>query len=532
MAPDRDTPRRTRRDRQGADPFKVGLVFLAVTAVLVFLGFTKGLPFQHDFRVNAVFESANSIRANSPVRIAGVNVGKVTGIKRHEGTNAAVVEMEIKDRGLPIHKDATAKIRPRIFLEGNFFVDLHPGTPSAPALGDGDTIAITRTATPVQLDQVLTALQSDTRAELQELLREYGTALTAEPTAAEDRDADPMARGETAAESLNDAIRYGGNALKNTAIVNEALLGLERHDLSRGVAAVARVMKALGRNERQLQDLVTDFNTTMAAFASEHDALQRSVALLGPTLENTDAALTSLNRAFPPLRALAREVLPGVRETPATIEASFPWITQTRGLLGRDELRGLARELSPATRDLARVIDGSIDVLPQADLAALCATRVVLPTGDIKIDEGALSNNVENYKEFWYAMVGLAGESQNFDGNGQMVRFQPGGGGQTIQTGAIGGNAGDILFGNVNEKPLGTRPAFPGKRPPYKPDEPCKDQKIPDLNAARLGPADGGGAGVIPRAVARRSAGPAVRDRTSVTAQLVDRLNPFRKAGR
>ena len=34
--------------------------------------------------------------------------------------------MEIEDKGLPIHKDATLKIRPRIFLEGNFFVDLSP----------------------------------------------------------------------------------------------------------------------------------------------------------------------------------------------------------------------------------------------------------------------------------------------------------------------------------------------------------------------------------------------------------------------
>ena len=43
--------------------------------------------------------------------------------------------MRIDDKGQPIHKDATATIRPRIFLEGNFFVDLHPGTPSSPKLG-------------------------------------------------------------------------------------------------------------------------------------------------------------------------------------------------------------------------------------------------------------------------------------------------------------------------------------------------------------------------------------------------------------
>ena len=61
------------------------------------------------------------------MRIAGVNVGKVTKVERKDGTDGAVVTMEINDDGLPIHKDATAKIRPRIFLEGNFFVDLQAG---------------------------------------------------------------------------------------------------------------------------------------------------------------------------------------------------------------------------------------------------------------------------------------------------------------------------------------------------------------------------------------------------------------------
>ena len=56
-----------------------------------------------------------------------MNVGKVTSIEREPGSDTAIVTMEIDDKGLPIHKDATAKIRPRIFLEGNFFVDLQPG---------------------------------------------------------------------------------------------------------------------------------------------------------------------------------------------------------------------------------------------------------------------------------------------------------------------------------------------------------------------------------------------------------------------
>ena len=77
------------------------------------------------------------------MRIAGVDVGIVTSVDRiGHGSNAAVVTMNIDNNGLPIHADATAAIRARIFLEGNFYVDLHPGTPSSAWL----TIAESRKA--------------------------------------------------------------------------------------------------------------------------------------------------------------------------------------------------------------------------------------------------------------------------------------------------------------------------------------------------------------------------------------------------
>ena len=119
---------------------------------------------------------------------------------------------------------------------------------------------------------------------------------------------------------------------------------------------------------------------------------------------------------------------------------------------------------------------------------------MILPTGDVKIADGPLTSGAENYKEFWYTMVGLAGEGQNFDGNGMYVRFQPGGGDQTISTGKVGPLTGDTLFANAVAAPLGTRPAFTAHRPPYKPDVPCYTQKIPDLNGAATGAADGSSA--------------------------------------
>ena len=127
----------------------VALLTLAILLPLIYLGFTKSIPFKPQYEIKAAFESSNNLKNGSPVRIAGVEVGKVTKVERAErGGEAAVVTMRIGKAGRPIHDDARAKIRPRIFLEGNFFVDLEPGTPSAPELADGDTIPINQTAAP------------------------------------------------------------------------------------------------------------------------------------------------------------------------------------------------------------------------------------------------------------------------------------------------------------------------------------------------------------------------------------------------
>jgi phospholipid/cholesterol/gamma-HCH transport system substrate-binding protein len=472
--------RRGRR-RGGRSPVTIGIIALVVAAIALFLGFTKDIPFTTPFEVKAVFQSANSIRPGSPVRIAGVNVGKVKSVQPQQGTNAAVVTMQISKDGLPIHTDATAKIRPRIFLEGNFFVDLQPGSPGQPDLGDGDTIKITQTATPVQLDEVLTALQSDSRADLQQLLAGLSTAFNAKPTKAQDANMDPISRGKTDAQAFNSAYDDIPSSERSTAQVFDALLGTQpTEDVSRLIQGTANTTGALIRNENALTGLITNFNATMAAFASEAGNLKATIRKLPGVLEQADATLTSLNNSFPPTRAFAREILPGVRETPATIDAAYPWIAQTRKLVSPQELGGLVRQLSPATADLARLTDRTIKLLPKTTLASRCVTHNILPTGDLQIND-EFKTGQPNYKEFLWALVGLAGEGQNFDGNGPYVRFQTGGGSQQISVGRDSNNSGQV-FGNNVAVPLGNRPFYPGKRPPYRPDVTCYTQKVPNVN--------------------------------------------------
>ena len=511
-------------------PVTAGAILATVLIVVTYFGFTKHIPFTHGYRLQAVFESSNSIRPGSPVRIAGVNVGKVKKVERAGSSDAAVVTMELDKKALPIHKDATLKIRPRIFLEGNFFVDLKPGTPSSPTLSDNDRIPMTQTSRPVQLDEVLTSLQSDARVDLQDVLINYGQSLKHQPTAAENANQDPDVKGATGAKALNESLKYSGPALRNASIVNQAVLGTQPGDLAKLIKSFGVVAGALDRNEDALKSLITNFNITTAAFASESGNLQATIRLLAPTLRNANRAFASLNAAFPPTRAFAREILPGVRETPATIDVSYPWVAQTRKLLGPKELGGLAKELQPTTVALAKLTDNSIALLPQIDKVNRCLTNVVLPTGDIKINDGQLTTGVENYKEFWYTMVALASEGQNFDGNGNYVRFQVGGGSQTVSTGKTS-TGGDALFGNAVAKPIGTRPKYPGKRPPYKPDVECATQTIPNLNGAATGGVESS-VRTQARPTGLRDTGTQVRggagsSSPSVADELAKRLNPF-----
>jgi ABC-type transporter Mla subunit MlaD len=435
-----------------------------------------------------------NIKGKSPVRIAGVNVGKVTSIKR-EG-NTGVVSMEIESRGLPIHSDATAKIRPRIFLEGNWFVDLLPGSPSAPALSSGSTLPITQTADPVQLDQVLDALNTDTRANLQNFLIGYGDGLTRKPNAEEDAEQDPDVRGLTGAQAVNKAYQRGPSSLRGSAVINNAIGGTEPHDLSKLVASIGKVTAALNVHEQQLGELIVNFNTFFSEFAAQSVPLRATVAELPSSLLAIDRGLASLNASFPPTRAFAHDILPGVRATNATVAATIPWIEQVRLSLAPSELGGVAKGLVEATPSLARVTSEQTPFYQQTELFNKCLTKVLIPAGNAKLQDGTSTSGVEAYKEFWYGLVGLNGIGQGFDGNGSFTRFLLGGGGPTVRsapTSLQGTNEKGLrLLAHASLAPLGTRPAFPSSEPPYQPLVPCYTQTLPNFNGPQSsGPADG-----------------------------------------
>jgi phospholipid/cholesterol/gamma-HCH transport system substrate-binding protein len=479
---------------QRTNPVRFGAVLLVIVAIAAFFGFTKHIPFKHEFRLKAAFASALNVHAKSPVRIAGVNVGKVSAIERVG--NTGVMTMEIESGGMPIHSDATVKIRPRTFLEGNWFVELQPGSPSAKTLSSGATLPITQTSDPVQLDQVLDALNTDTRANLQNFLIGFGNGLTRKPDAAENAEQEPEVRGLTGAQAFNQVYHRSPSALRGGGIISQATSGSDAHDLSKLVASIGKVTAALNVHEQQLSELIPNFSAFFHSFAAQASSLSAAVARLPGGLRSINRGLTSLDAALPPTREFALDIIPGVKQTPATVAAGLPWIEQVNASFAPSEIGGVASGLSAASPSLSRLFAEQPAFFHQQELFSKCLTSVFYPAANTKIQDGTNTSGVEAYKEFWYALTGLAGAGQSFDGNGTVFHTVIGSGGQTVRSApaSIQGTKlrGLPLLAHATLTPQGTSPAFPAEEPPYQPLVPCYTQKLPEFNGPLAsGPADG-----------------------------------------
>ena len=452
------------RDR-GPSAFAVGVAVIVITIVATYLGFTKDVPLLNNpYEIKAAFRDTSGINNGSPVRIAGIDVGEVTNVEHtRPGARSATVTFSIEDEGRPIYADASAKIRPRIFLEGNFFIELTPGTPRSGELDEGDTIPAEQTAASVQFDQVLKALKSDTRNDLKTVFREVGKAQDA-----------------GGAKAFNESLAYQANAYRFTAIVAEALLGERPRDLSTLVREGGAVAEALNA-PRRLRELVSDFNTTAAAFASRESALTTAIGELPRTLRASTPALDALNDAFPDVRRFARGARPGVRSLGPTVEAALPLVRQLRGLVQDRELGTLARNLRSATPPLAQVADTGRTVLGELRALASCTMNVLVPFGDDKLEDKAFPTHGPVYQDLAKFLPGLAGESRSFDANSQYFKVLGTGGAETL-------NLGNGLFGTVAEPVVGVNPPPIRRRPPLAPDVPCETQQPPDLRSNPQGP--------------------------------------------
>jgi ABC-type transporter Mla subunit MlaD len=382
--------------------------------------------------------------------------------------------MELNDSARPIHADASFKLRPRLFLEGNYFVDMQPGSPNAPEVDDGHVFPVNQTAYSVQLDQVLTTLQGDVRADLQTLLDQLGNAFVR----------------YGGAEGFRQAFAGSGPAFKYTSQVSEALLGTQPGDLQGVIHGLDRVIRGLGRNEATLQDLVRNFRIVSGSFAAQDVALSQAIQVLPEVLDAAHPAFANLNASFPSVRAFAREALPGIRSTAPTIDAATPFIAQVRALVSRRELRGLVADLRPTIPKLADLASSSVGFLDEARALSSCFNEVVIPWSEDTVDpldpNYPLEPTGRVFEETAYGLAGIASESRSGDANGQYIRVLGTGGANTaiipnaVPT-ATGGGL-QNLVGTTLFPLLGAMPNIrDSDKTPFRPGVACETQEPPNL---------------------------------------------------
>ncbi|HEX4108627.1 MAG TPA: MlaD family protein [Solirubrobacteraceae bacterium] len=337
----------------------------------------------HGYVFHAEFDQAANLADNEDVRIAGVNVGRIVSVSPRNGLTDA--KMELDKQYAPLASNAHAILRSKTLL-GENFVEITPGSPSAPKLPENGYLPTSQIGTTQQIDQVLSMLNPQTRAALQEFTHNFASALSGQGT------------------NLNAAIGNSAGAIEDLQQTVD-ILDQQGGDVQRLVSASASALHALGARGAALQTLVTAGDQVLSATAARNTQLTATINALPPLLAELKPTLSEVQSvaavAAPTLRVLrpvAPLVAPALRETDVTAPILTTFFKDTPALV--DSVRkgtpaatslvgsagAFANQLDPAARQLVPILQMIVaydhDVVGDAaNLAAATEGTYKVPSG-------------------------------------------------------------------------------------------------------------------------------------------------------
>ena len=291
------------------------------------------------FVVKADMSTAQAVTPGQgqTVNIAGVQVGEISRVELKEGKARITLRME--PRYGRVYKDATVLLRPKTGLK-DMVAELEPGTPGAGRLKDGGVIPVSQTLPDVNLDEILAALDGDTRDYLTVLLGAGAEGL--------------RGNGRELANALRriePSARYGRKVF--------ASLAKRRQNLKRVIHNLSLVMDELGAKDDQLAEFVENSNAVFASLSSQDANLRATLSELPSSLQATQTGLGKTKTLADELGPTLQALRPGARALGPTLKQVRPFVKETLAAL-RDEIRPFVRasrptvrELRPAARDLA-----------------------------------------------------------------------------------------------------------------------------------------------------------------------------------
>lgn len=282
---------------------KVGIFVLTAFVLLAYMTtrITRGTSITGDtYTVYAVFENVSGLKANSPVEIAGINIGTIKSIGLDN--NQARVKMAV-DQGVQIYQDAAVSIRTRGVL-GDKFVEINPGSPQTGPVQDQDTI--TRTIQPTDIDQIM-ARVGDIAQDLSVLSSSVSQVFGGPEGEAGMREAFTNLR--QASVHLNELIQA------NTRGINLIVDNMEQ--FSSDLVSMSQA------NRQGISNIVSNFET-----ASRE---------LNTTLKQVNSILATAETGKGPVATLLKdqEMSSSMKETVASLESVSKKLDEGKGTLGR-----------------------------------------------------------------------------------------------------------------------------------------------------------------------------------------------------
>ncbi|HYF25344.1 MAG TPA: MlaD family protein [Baekduia sp.] len=322
-----------------------------LTAVAVLVALACGIGFyilqeqrlripvleESPFVVKAEFSTAQAVvpGQGQTIRVAGVRVGDIRSTELVDGR--AVIEMEL-DREFDdlVRTNATAFLRPKTGLK-DMFVELNPGTKDAPVAPEGFTLPISSTLPDVNPDEILGALDADTRDYLKLLISGAGKGLDG--------------RGE----DLRDVLKRFEPTYHDLAAVTRET-GKRRVELRRLVRSLNLLNSELADNRGDVSELIQVSSRVFRQFATERDSVEALARELPGALQRTRDALANVRDYARVLRPAADDLRPVARALKRTNEAVTPFAREAAPIL-RTQVRPFVQTARPTVRRLAPVAD-------------------------------------------------------------------------------------------------------------------------------------------------------------------------------
>jgi phospholipid/cholesterol/gamma-HCH transport system substrate-binding protein len=472
--------KKTGRRRQ-LNPLVIAALVIAVTLFIIYYAFHQGLPFVSKYTDYAVVNNSVNVRADSPVRIAGIDIGAVAGTT--PDGNLTKIAFSIQDNGLPIHKDATITIRDRLFLEGGYYLQLDPGSPSAPVAPQGWTIPVQNTATPVQFYKILSTFNSSARTDLEQTLNTLNQAFSPTPGAP---------ASDSGAGGLKQAIPQLTPLMKDVSYVSQALTGTHAGDVERLLRTASLLTTTLNDNGSTLNSLIGGLNQSTSALVAQDSDLARTISGVDQTLQVAPAALTAINAALPPLANLARTLTPSLRVSPPLLSTLSTTVAQLSRLITPAKRGPLLTALRTTFTTFPQVLTQLGSIFPVTKSVTDCISNNVVPVLNSQVQDGSLSTGNPVWKDFVHFLPSVAGASGSFDANGHFTRVLAG-----VGTNSLAGGLTDTLTSTLGAVTKlvgiapgagtisGAAPQWIGTLTPadFRPDVSCSTQKVPSLVA-------------------------------------------------